>query len=346
MSDLSRAEQLIELNRAPEAEQIARRHLVEDPDSADALWVLARSLNQQERWSEATRAGRAALALEPEGTHLRMTLCTSLLEDAQVEEAREVATGSVRIDPHDWRCRYSLAQALLGGRLPLVRDALDQANECVRLAPNSADAHNLAGLCLDRLGLNAEARTAYRKALELDPQHAMAINNLATLDIGFFRLRRASRGFSSALAIDPHEAVVQENLKILIWRLAYRLFLAIVGAALVIGILLAATELWLPRAVVGAVLIGLCGWLAQSSRQHLPRGISRSWRSLAGLLGFRGWCYAIIDGFALVCVCAMAFAPHAIALGFALALVVVLRLVGLFVVGGAILGAVVSLFRR
>ena len=346
MDDLARAQQLLELNRAPEAEGLARQHLAEDPSSADALWILNRALNKQERWAEATRAGRAALAIDPEATHLRMTLTDSLLEAEQIDEARQIATGSVQINPHDWRCRYTLAQALLGGRLPLVRDALDQANECVRLAPNSPDAHNLAGLCLDRLGLADEARVAYRKALELDPQHTTAMNNLATLDIGIFRLRRASRGLTSALAINPHEAVVQQNIRILVWRLAYRLFLAILGAALVIGILLASSDLWAPRAVVGAVLIGLCGWLAQSSRQHLPRGISRSWRSLAGQLGFRGWCYALVDGFALVCVCFMAFAPHPVAVGFGLALVLVLRVAGLLVIGGAFLGAVVSLFRR
>lgn len=346
MTDLDRADHLIVLGRAAEAEDLCRRHLTEQPDSAEALWLLNRALNKQRRWHEAVPVGRAALAVAPETVNLRITLVDSLIEVGQVEEARQIALGSVHLAPHDWSCRYSLTQALLGGRRPLVSQALEQANECVRLAPNSPDAHNLAGLCLDRLGLSDQARVAYAKALELDPQHALAMNNLATLDIGVFRLRRASRGFSSALALEPDAPLVQENLRVLMWRLSYRLFLTVLGAAAVVGILVATTDTWLPRALVGCVLLVLCGWLAESSRRALPRGISRSWRAIASRLGFRGWCYAVVVVFALVCVCAMAFAPHAVAVSFGLSLLVVLRILGLLVIVTAVIGAVVSLFRR
>lgn len=344
--DLDRARHLLDLGRATEAETLARHHLTEEPDSADALWVLNRSLNKQKRWAEGARAGRAALAVDPEAVPIRITLVDALIETDQIDEARQIARGSVQLAPHEWSCRYSLAQALLGGRHPAVSEALEQANECVRLAPNSPDAHNMAGLCLDRLGLADRARVAYAKAIELDPQHSQAINNLATLDIGIFRLRRAARGFGSALALDPDAPLVQENLRVLMWRLAYRLFLAIVGAAAVVGILVASTDLWLPRAVVGLVLLGLCGWLAESSRRGLPRGIGRSWRALGSHLGFRGWCYAVIDAFALVCVCSMAFAPHDVAVAFGLSLLVALRLLGVVVIVTAVCGAVLSLFRR
>lgn len=346
MSILIRAEHLLDLGRAPEAEQLARQHLLEDSSSVPALHVLSKALNDQSRWSEAAEAGRAALAIDPESTDVRITLTESLLELEDVVTAHAIASGAVRSDPHDWRCRYSLTQTLLAGPHPRIRDALDQANECVRLAPNSPDTHNLMGLCLDGLGLEDRARACYRKALELDPQHAPAMNNLATLDLGVFRLWRASRGLTSALASDPQSATVQQNLRVLIQRLAYRLFIAVVAAAAVVGILLAATDRWLPRAGAGVVLIGLCTWLAHSSRHHLPRGMSRSWRTLAGQLSARTWLFVGFDAVALVCVSCMSFAPRPIAIGFGAALLVAVRLGALLMIGGAIVGAVVSLVRR
>lgn len=342
---LDRAETLISLGRPAEAETMIRAHLGQEPDSAHALWLLAQCLNRQDRYADAATAGRRALALEPEDTGVRITLTNSLLELDQVDEARELALGTVHLDPQEWVSSYVYAQALMAGRRPRTRDALGVANHVVRLAPNSADAHNLAGLCLDELGDRDAARRAYEKALELDPQHAQAMNNLATLDFGMFRMRRASRGLVSALQTEPGEKVLQQNLKILVARLSWRLYLAILGAGLVIGILLGTDGPWSVRAVVGLVAISLCGWLAESSRQHLPRGIGGTWRGLFGNLDLGGRCYLALAGFALICVTFMAFAPRDVAVGFAIALLTVARLVGLLLIIGCVLGAIRSLFR-
>jgi tetratricopeptide (TPR) repeat protein len=60
--------------------------------------------------------------------------------------------------------------------------ALLECDTAIEIDPSLTAAHNLRGIVLEKLGRNAEAREAYKQALELDPDFCEAEDNLAALE--------------------------------------------------------------------------------------------------------------------------------------------------------------------
>ena len=60
-------------------------------------------------------------------------------------------------------------------------EAVAANREIIDLFPDDVDAHNRLGKALGELGRYAEARQAYRRALEIDPTNAIAKKNLSRL---------------------------------------------------------------------------------------------------------------------------------------------------------------------
>lgn len=361
-AERARAEQLLALHRPAEAERLARTALGRDPHSAAAMEVLSEALRHQDRYEEAVEVARAGLGQDPTSGALLLGLIDSLVELAGgesvgagaprrrgaplVQEARDTADRLVHLEPNLWVSHYARARALLAGDRPRVRDALESAQRAVRVAPHSADAHNLVGVCLDSLTHHDAARAAYEEALRLDPHHAQAMNNLATLDVGFFRLRKAARGFRDAASLAPGEGMAQQNLRMLTMRLAIRILVVVLVGAGILAITLATGTPWWGRALLGACLIGGTGWLVVDSRDHLPRGMTLDWRVLTGAMGWRERIWLGITVFALACLVAMSFAPAGVAADAGMGLLVIGRglLFGTIVVG--LLSAFRGLRRR
>jgi tetratricopeptide (TPR) repeat protein len=97
-------------------------------------------------------------------------------DDAAAEGNHDEAAGlfrrAIEIAPSypDLRCRF--------GQVLLAKDeldaALEQLDEAVRLNPRYAEAHAQRGIALRRLRKPAEAKEAFKKALEFDPKHLIA----------------------------------------------------------------------------------------------------------------------------------------------------------------------------
>lgn len=60
-----------------------------------------------------------------------------------------------------------------------LQNALNKCQVAIKLAPDSADAHNLHGIILDQLGETEQAILAYSEAIRLNPAFDEAIQNLA-----------------------------------------------------------------------------------------------------------------------------------------------------------------------
>ncbi|MBO0843277.1 MAG: tetratricopeptide repeat protein, partial [Nocardioides sp.] len=166
-----------------------------------------------------------------------------------------------------------------------------------------ADTHFTLGLVHQRNRQTAAARTAYERALALDPDHAMARNNLTVL-AGRWQLGAKIRGYAAGLRSAPDSKVLQENLDGLIRTFPIRLYVGAL-AALVVGMIAAlATHPAGPATItIAAVFVaGTVGYTALTLRR-LPgnvRGyfIRRLFRSPAAL-----WSWLI---FAVAAVLALA----------------------------------------
>ncbi|NYG59126.1 Flp pilus assembly protein TadD [Nocardioides daedukensis] len=341
MTDLDRAEHLLDLRRHDEAANLARQALAEDPGSGQALHVLGRAFHGMGDHVEAEQVLRAALASRPAHAGTALSLSEVLAAQNRPGEAASIAREVVAHEPHWWVAHYQLSAALLRGPRAMRRESLPVARQVVEMAPNNAAAHNILGLSLERNGKRRAARAAYAKALELDPNHANSLNNLASMNMSLFSLGRGSDQLRRALALDPSDPIFQRNLSLLMVRMCGRLFLALLVCGALIAGLVAAQAPPILRALGGALLIALVGLIARSSIRSLPAGVRRP---LALIRQVRAGSTMILLVLLVAagCVCVMAFAPAGTALAAGGVLLILIRVLAISVVVGWIISLISS----
>jgi Flp pilus assembly protein TadD len=86
--------------------------------------------------------------------------------------------------------------------------ALGDAYRALRCRPDSAAAHNTLGTVLQALGQTKNARRAFDRALELDPDATFALNNLCYLSLQEIKAREAQQACERALAKKPLEPML------------------------------------------------------------------------------------------------------------------------------------------
>src|SRR5437016_7562807 len=84
--------------------------------------------------------------------------------------------------------------------------ALDQARLAVGQYPNSSTLYQLLGAALFKKGLNEDARTAFRRAIELDPSIPQNYYNLALVNLAEKQYTRAVTPLETYLQLDPQNA--------------------------------------------------------------------------------------------------------------------------------------------
>lgn len=304
---LKRAEHLLQAHHAREAEQLVREVLQSHPDSADALSLLAQALLDQGRAGAAVVAARSGLALAPHDFGLRRILVHGLCRLRRADEAREIASSLVEDTPYAWSAHYTLGLAWLGQPYPRARLALASAERARELAPGSPDPLVLIGMCQSRLGDTRAERAAYGDALELDPGHAFALNNLAATDINRGRLRRGGRSLTSALYAAPQSQIAQRNFGILVARITVWFFLvALIG---LFAVFLLAFQPWYIHASVATVVVVALLMMAWQALRVLPRGF-RNWAPLVWRQSDRSTrVRLIVGGLLVVAVLGFGLAP-------------------------------------
>ncbi|HTJ68655.1 MAG TPA: tetratricopeptide repeat protein [Actinospica sp.] len=231
-ADLKRAQQLFDLGRAAQAREVAASVLAARPDNAAALRLLSRCHAALGEHREAVRVARAAVAADPAAEHGYRILSMALRRIKSHRKAAAAAAEAVRLAPQEWRAYAALAQSLY--RVNLNR-ALAAAEQARRLAPENPETHYLCGVTLRAMRFREnEARAAFLRALEIDPQHTPSLNGLALLDQSQGRFTSATRRFRSGLGANPQDRVVQRNLEVLLllrlWCLGW---LAVAGTVVV-----------------------------------------------------------------------------------------------------------------
>ncbi|MEO0604166.1 MAG: tetratricopeptide repeat protein, partial [Myxococcota bacterium] len=125
----------------------------------------------------------------------------ALLRQGRVVEALDVAAQAIAERPDDVRAQELAIDVFLS--LGQVERAVTHARSRVTAAPTSADSHYLVG----RAEVDLErSRSAYRKALALDPDHARAHMGLGSLDEAAGNLDAARTAYTRATQGDPQLA--------------------------------------------------------------------------------------------------------------------------------------------
>ncbi|MEO0082382.1 MAG: tetratricopeptide repeat protein [candidate division WOR-3 bacterium] len=104
-------------------------------------------------------------------------------------------------------------------RMPVWQDELALFGTMVREAPNSADAHlNLGAALITQQQDTLRAEAEFRRAIELQPQSAVAHNNLGDILRKRGDLTAAQREYLAAIALDPGYAEAHGNLGIVLFH--------------------------------------------------------------------------------------------------------------------------------
>jgi tetratricopeptide (TPR) repeat protein len=308
---LAHGETLLELGRAPEAEQRFGSVLAHDPDSVPALIGLGRALSAQGQHRDAEDAVRRAVSCEPDNVAAYHALTDVLCDADAREDALHAAERALELAPDAWVSHYNRARALLRCGPERAWDALASAERAVQLAPHSAHTHNVLGLCLGRLQRNSQAEEAFRHALSLDPEHANAQQNLASLQLDLFELGTAVDTLARGLASSPQARGMHHELG----RAADRVLgleatcvsLITLGVG---GYLLLGEDAYFIRILWGAAtLITVGQQLARAFETWPPgtRGRLLPWRAPARPWNWASWAMNVLSATIL-------FAPYAVAL--------------------------------
>ncbi|HEV2442583.1 MAG TPA: sulfotransferase [Steroidobacteraceae bacterium] len=175
--------------------------MARDPaaDRATLSSILAEA--QAGRHIEAITRARSALQQGLEHPLLLNLAALGLEREGRGAEAEPLLRRAVRIAPRDVSCRNALGLCLLGLARP--QEALEQFDAVLGLEPGLAHAHVNRGNALHALGVPAAAGQSYRRALDIDPNQAMALAGLASIACWRGAYDDARSAAEKALALSP-----------------------------------------------------------------------------------------------------------------------------------------------
>jgi len=204
-------QQLLDVQRPQQAEQLVRRHLRQHPHDAHAHGVLALALTRQHRLREAYNCASEAIVLDPQQAYGFYMLSLVLIAQQRPGSARRAIQKALRLAPQtpaylgikalldNYFQRHQLALAATTTGLALdpthkqcllqriaacqaldyFEEATDTLRYLARHHPTLGEVHRLLGQEALRQWHPAEARLHLREALRLDPNDDLARYALA-----------------------------------------------------------------------------------------------------------------------------------------------------------------------
>lgn len=174
----------------PEAENLYREILHNNPRHSDALHLLGVLAKQNRHYEDAFNFINQAIALNPQAAEYYNSLGAVYQAISKNEKAVHL---------------YILA-------IQLKDDYIDAYTNLIRLMPDTVDARFNLGLLLQRQGKITEAMEQYSAITILQPSHAKALNNLgcAFKDLGQYK--EAVANLKQAIRVQPDYIDAHYNL--------------------------------------------------------------------------------------------------------------------------------------
>lgn len=266
---------LLDLQRWPEAYDLAGRLLAVDPHDIQAMALCAAAALGLGRVGEAVERATAVTALAPAQAAGWLLLARARLAQGLHQSAYDAARTAVGLCPAE-PAGYT-ALALSASRLGRWEEARAGLEALARLAPASVDLHRIRGAVLLQAGDADGARTALRAGLAAAPSDAGLLALLGAAEERSGRPVAARRAQRASLAADPRRALAATGLR---------------GRWTWLGGTESPVRWWLTRAVaVGVVLvlvigIGVVAVLVLASRIAVPpQGAVVGSSTAVGLVG-------------------------------------------------------------
>lgn len=161
------------------AEQASRRALESDAACVDALNLLSLARKRRGDVRAARILMEQALGIDPRRADIHANLANLHSALKQSDEAEKHYRRALDIDARFRSARLGLARLLLG--LGRAGEAVAEMDALTRVNPADAEAWNVAGSAYRQQGRTDAAEQAFRRALSLVPDYAVARHNLGAL---------------------------------------------------------------------------------------------------------------------------------------------------------------------
>jgi tetratricopeptide (TPR) repeat protein len=161
------------------AADVLRHAAAQDPGSVEARVALAAALTKGQDAHGAVEARRSALALRPNDSELIVDLAASLCDLDRFTEALALFRRALVTVPNHPRAQCSIAQVLL--RTNDAVGGIAVCEQALAAMPDRADLWLMLANCQSAMGRFDDAADAYRHALAIDPDSAVAMSGLAEI---------------------------------------------------------------------------------------------------------------------------------------------------------------------
>ena len=209
MDRLKTAVRLHQDGKLAEAEPLYRAVLRDDPDNADALYLLGTIQYQRGQHGSAAMFLKKAVAKNPRHAEAQNNLGLVLEAQGKLNDAAAAFRGAIKNQPRYADAHYNLGNILR--QTNQAAGAIESYRQALRFRPDWAEAHDNLGLALRQNGQHLEAMASCREAIRLSPQLSCAHNNLGTVlkELGDFV--GATDSFRRAVELNPQSAITRSN---------------------------------------------------------------------------------------------------------------------------------------
>jgi tetratricopeptide (TPR) repeat protein len=170
-AELNRSQELYKAGQYDGAIAAAQAALKAKPDYALAYNNLAVSYLQLKKYDEAIQNAQQALRLQPD-----LELAKNNLAMIQQEKAK--ASAPPPVPPAPGTAGYFMQQSLENFQAGKFQDAINSAQQALKIDPKMATAYNNISVSYTRLGVWDKAIDNALKALQIQPDFELARNNL------------------------------------------------------------------------------------------------------------------------------------------------------------------------
>jgi tetratricopeptide (TPR) repeat protein len=163
-----------------------KRALELKPENAAAHNCVGGALIRQAKVQQGINHLREAIRLKPDFALAHGNLGVALLEQGKMRQAIGHLKEALRLNPKQFEALEALGKALVGRGQDLAGEgkwdeAIDRYQNAVRVNCDSVSLHESLGVALVKRGRRSEAVRHFRRAVELEPRLASALNSLALI---------------------------------------------------------------------------------------------------------------------------------------------------------------------
>lgn len=174
-----------------------------DPNSADAHYRLAITETKLGDWSYALRELERTVDLQPANVQAQLDLGNLVLAGHDLERAGQIAFALIQSDPNNASAHSLLAN--VNEARSRHEDAANEMDKAIALQPKNPAFYVTRGLFQSNVENLDGAEKSFREAIDLDPNQADAILDLARIYQQQGRSADAEKYFQRAVAVAPQD---------------------------------------------------------------------------------------------------------------------------------------------